>query len=113
LIAADANKQRSVPNRQWKPEEVRETATRATQEYLYLATHDDAVFGSASPVTPKFISRSDPGVQWAGAHKGRASSPMPTRVAVTVRKSAEVSDLAVGREARASIQLEVTRDLEA
>ena len=29
LIAADANKQRSVPSREWKPEEIKETATRA------------------------------------------------------------------------------------
>jgi transposase len=31
LIAADANKQRSVPNREWKLEEIKETATRAAQ----------------------------------------------------------------------------------
>jgi Transposase DDE domain len=47
-----------------------ETATRATQEYL--ATLDNAAFGAASPVTPKFISRSDPAAQWTGAHKGHA-----------------------------------------
>ena len=70
LIAADANKQRSVPSREWKPEEIKQTATRAAQEYL--ATLDDAAFGAASPVTPKFISRSDPAAQWAGAHKGHA-----------------------------------------
>ena len=70
LIAADANKQRSVPNREWKLEEIKETATRAAQEYL--ATLDDAAFGAASPVTPKFISRSDPAAQWTGAHKGHA-----------------------------------------
>ena len=45
LIAADANKQRSVPSREWKPEEIKETATRAAQEYL--ATLDDAAFGAA------------------------------------------------------------------
>jgi hypothetical protein len=33
---------------------------------------DDAAFGAASPVTPKFISRSDPAAQWTGAHKGHA-----------------------------------------
>ncbi len=38
----------------------------------YLATLDDAAFGAASPVTPKFISRSDPAAQWTGAHKGHA-----------------------------------------
>ena len=70
LIAADANKQRSVPSREWKSEEIKETATRAAQEYL--ATLDDAAFGAASPVTPKFISRSDPAAQWTGAHKGHA-----------------------------------------
>jgi transposase len=31
LIAADANKQRSVPSREWKPEEIKQTATRAAQ----------------------------------------------------------------------------------
>lgn len=29
-------------------------------------------FGAASPVTPKFISSSDPAAQWTGAHKGHA-----------------------------------------
>ena len=70
LIAADANKQRSVASHEWKPEKIKETATRAAQEYL--ATLDDAAFGAASPVTPKFISRSDPAAQWTGAHKGHA-----------------------------------------
>jgi hypothetical protein len=32
----------------------------------------DAAFGAASPVTPKFIARSDPAAQWTGAHKGHA-----------------------------------------
>jgi hypothetical protein len=70
LIAADANKQRSVPSREWKSEEIKKTASRATQEYL--ATIDNVAFGAASPVTPKFISRSDPAAQWTGAHKGHA-----------------------------------------
>ena len=51
LIAADANKQRSVPSREWKPEEVEENAVRAAREYL--ATLDDAAFGAASPVLPR------------------------------------------------------------
>jgi hypothetical protein len=37
-----------------------------------FATLDNAAFGAASPVTPKFISRSDPAAQWTGAHKGHA-----------------------------------------
>ena len=58
LIAADANKQRSVPSKDWKPEEIKDNAVRAAREYL--ATLDDAAFGAASPVTPRFVSRSDP-----------------------------------------------------
>ena len=40
-------------------------ASRAMREYL--ATLDDAAFGAASEVTPKFISPSDPAAQWTGA----------------------------------------------
>jgi hypothetical protein len=69
LIAADANKQRSVPIKDWKPE-IKENAVRAAREYL--STLDDAACGAASPVTPKFISRSDPAAKWTGAHKGHA-----------------------------------------
>jgi hypothetical protein len=69
LIAADA-KQRSVPSDEWKPEEVEDKACHAVREYL--ATLDDAAFGAASALTPKFISRSDRAAQWTGAHKGHA-----------------------------------------
>jgi transposase len=70
LIAADANKQRSVSSRDWDPAALKDGACRAAREYI--ATLDDAAFGAASPVTPKFISRSDPAAQWTGAHKGHA-----------------------------------------
>ena len=70
MIVADANKQRSVPSKDWKPEEIKESAVRTAREYL--ATLNDAAFGAASPVTPKFNSRSDPAARWTGAHKGHA-----------------------------------------
>jgi hypothetical protein len=38
----------------------------------YLDTLDQAAWGAASEVVPKFISRSDPAAQWTGAHKGHA-----------------------------------------
>src|SRR5918995_5855527 len=38
----------------------------------YLATLDDAAFGAASDVTPKFVSPSDPAAQWTGALRGPA-----------------------------------------
>jgi hypothetical protein len=38
----------------------------------YLATLDDAAFGAASEVMPKFVSPSDPAAQWTGAMRGPA-----------------------------------------
>jgi transposase len=70
LIVADANKQRSVPGNEWDKKRDAETASRAVKEYL--ATLDDAAFGAASDVTPKFISPSDPAAQWTGAMRGPA-----------------------------------------
>jgi transposase len=70
LIAADANKQRSIPGSEWQKTCDPETASRAVKEYL--ATLDDAAFGAASDVTPKFISPSDPAAQWTGAMRGPA-----------------------------------------
>jgi hypothetical protein len=61
LIEADANKPRSIPGFEWQKTCDRQTASRAMQEYL--ATHDDAVFGAASDLTPKLVSPSDPAAQ--------------------------------------------------
>jgi transposase len=70
LIVADANKQRSVPGSEWSKERNPEATSRAVREYL--ATLDDAAFGAASEVTPKFVSPSDPAAQWTGAMRGPA-----------------------------------------
>jgi transposase len=70
LIEADANRQRSIPGKDWDRERDPDRASRAVKEYL--ATLDDAAFGAASEVVPKFISRSDPAAQWTGALKGPA-----------------------------------------
>jgi transposase len=70
LIAADANKQRSIPGKDWDRNRAPEKASRAVKEYL--ATLDDAAFGAASDTTPKFISPSDPAAQWTGAMRGPA-----------------------------------------
>src|SRR5437868_1141629 len=67
LIQADANKQRSVPGHEWR---IPARATQAVKDYL--ATLDDAAFGAASAVTPKFVSPSDPAAQWTGALRGPA-----------------------------------------
>jgi transposase len=70
LIQADANKQRSVPGQEWSVADIRAKAGQAVKDYL--ATLDDAAFGAASDVRPKFISPSDPAAQWTGALRGPA-----------------------------------------
>ena len=70
LIVADANKQRSIPGSEWNKTRDPHGANRATKEYL--ATLDDAAFGAASEVTPKFVSPCDPAAQWTGAMRGPA-----------------------------------------
>jgi len=70
LIEADANRQRSIPGVEWKKQIDPVAASRAVKEYL--ATLNDAAFGAATEVQPKFVSPSDPAAQWTGALKGPA-----------------------------------------
>ena len=42
----------------------------AVREYLEVV--DDAAFGAATPVVPKFVSPADPASRWTGAHGGLA-----------------------------------------
>lgn len=66
LIEADANKQNSTPKQNWNPAQVDTAgAPRAVREYL--DTLDEAAFGAASEVQPKFTSHSDPASQWTAA----------------------------------------------
>jgi transposase len=67
LIKADANRQRGIEGDQWVPPE---KSSRAVEEYL--AVLDDAAFGAATPVEPKFISAADPAARWTGANGGLA-----------------------------------------
>ena len=85
LIAADANKQRSVEGSaetNW-PELAK--TRRSVQEYL--DTLDSAAWGSASAVTPKFIAKSDPAAQWTGAHKGHAFFAYSTNYLIDLKAS--------------------------
>ena len=70
LIAADANKQRSIAGQDWRRDRDPARSSRAVKEYL--TTLDDTAWGAASDVIPKFVSPSDPAAQWTGAHKGAA-----------------------------------------
>jgi len=70
LIKADANKQRSAAG----SEEVEWSALAESRRSVreYLDTLDEAAWGAASEVKPKFVSKSDPAAQWTGALKGHA-----------------------------------------
>lgn len=71
LIEADTNRQNSTAKEEWEPDKIKpEDAPRAVREYL--ETLDDAAFGAATPVQPKFTSHSDPASQWTAARKGPA-----------------------------------------
>ena len=97
LIVADANKQRSIPGTQWSKELDARAVSRATKEYL--ATLDDAAFGAASDVTPKFVSPSDPAAQWTGAMRGPAFFAYADNYLVDV-KSGIIMDVEASRAIR-------------
>jgi transposase len=97
LIMADANKQRSIPGPQWRKELDAQAVSRATKEYL--ATLDDAAFGAASEVTPKFVSPSDPAAQWTGAMRGPAFFAYADNYLVDV-KSGIIMDVEASRAIR-------------
>ena len=69
LIAANTNQQNSSPVSEWTPGMTDpQIAPRAVREYLVAL--DNAAFGAATPVQPKFTSHSDPASQWTAARKG-------------------------------------------
>src|SRR6204780_2443449 len=79
LIKAEANRQKGIEGEQGLPP----AATgRAVQEYL--AVLDDAAFGAATEVTPKFISPADPAARWTGAHGGQAFFAYSTNYLIDV-----------------------------
>ncbi len=67
LIKADANRQNGIEGEKGLPPEA---TGRAIEEYL--AVLDDAAFGAATDVVPKFLSPADPAARWTGAHGGQA-----------------------------------------
>jgi transposase len=79
LIKADANRQKGIEGEKGLPSE---TAGRAIDEYV--AALDDAAFGAATEVTPKFVSPSDPAARWTGAHGGQAYFAYSTNYLIDV-----------------------------
>jgi transposase len=100
MIKADANRQRSVPGAEWQ---VPEAANHAVREYL--AVLDEAAFGAATPVVPKFISHADPASRWTGANGGLAFFAYCTNYLIDL-KHAVIVDVEATTAVR---QAEVTR----
>lgn len=67
VIRADAHRQHGVASRE---ELDAQNPSRAVTEYL--AVLDDAAFGAATDVAPKFISPVDPAARWTAATSGPA-----------------------------------------
>ncbi|WGD52880.1 IS1182 family transposase [Bradyrhizobium sp. CB1650] len=82
LIKADANRQKGIEGDKGLPPEA---AGRAIDEYL--AVLDDAAFGAATEVTPKFVSPSDPAARWTGAHGGQAFFAYSTNYLIDVENA--------------------------
>ena len=99
-IPADANKARSFAAKDWSEDVARAAGSRAANEYL--ETLDDAAFGAASPVQPKFVAKSDPAAQWTRAEESRPYFAYATNYLIDTKSSvimdveatrARVSDL--------------------
>src|SRR3974390_1180879 len=82
LIKADANRQNGVEVEKGLPPEA---AGRAIDEYL--AVLDDAAFGAATEIVPKFISPADPAARWTGAHGGQAFFAYSTNYLIDVENA--------------------------
>jgi transposase len=79
LIHADAGDRNRVEGAVGLPPDA---AGRAVEEYL--AVLDDAAFGAASEVTPKFIAPADPATRWTAAHRGPAFFAYSTNYLIDV-----------------------------
>jgi hypothetical protein len=82
LIKADANRQNGIEGDKGLPPEA---SGRAVDEYL--AVLDDAAFGAATEVTPKFVSPADPAARWTGAHGGQVFFAYSTNYLIDVENA--------------------------
>ncbi len=97
LIQADANKQRSLAGSDWRAQDHTQEAPRAVREYL--ATLDEAAWGAATEVEPKFVSPSDPAAQWTGAMRGPAFFAYADNYLIDL-KAAVIVDVEASRAVR-------------
>jgi transposase len=81
MIVADAHRQRGIET----AGELDPKAKRAVAEYL--ATLDNAAFGAATPVEPKFLSPVDPAARWTASWGGPAVYAYCTNYLVDVENA--------------------------
>ncbi len=99
LIRADANRQTGGPGSHGVPPDA---DSRAVREYL--AVLDDAAFGAATPVVPKYLAPADPASRWTSAHRGPALDAYSTNYLIDL-DSAVIMDVEASTAVR---QAEVT-----
>ena len=97
LIQADANKQRSLPGAEWNEIDHSDDARHAVKDYI--ETLDDAAWGAATKVVPKFVSPADPASQWTGAQRGPAFFAYATNYMIDV-ENAVILDVEPSRAIR-------------
>ena len=99
LIKADANRQSGTDGAKGLGAEV---TNRAVEEYL--AVLDDAAFGGATAVVPKYLAPADPASRWTGANGGMAFYAYSTNYLIDL-KHAVIVDVEASTAIR---QAEVT-----
>jgi transposase len=82
LIRADANRQKGLEGSKGLSPEM---TSRAIDEYLDVL--DDAAFGAATEVTPKFISPADPAARWTAANGGLAFFAYSTNYMIDLERA--------------------------
>ena len=87
LIRADANRQTGGPGSEGLPADLNNHAVRE-----YLAVLDDAAFGAATPVVPKFLAPADPASRWTAANGGQAFYAYSTNYLIDL-KNAVIMDV--------------------
>jgi transposase len=79
LIRADASGHTRIESAAGLPPDA---ASRAVEEYL--AVLDDAAFGAATEVTPKFVAPADPAARWTARRRGPAFFAYSTNYLIDV-----------------------------
>ncbi|GAB7550863.1 hypothetical protein NRB_03580 [Novosphingobium sp. 11B] len=84
-----------------------EATNHAVNEYL--AVLDDAAFGAATPVVPKFLSPADPAARWTSAKGGQAFFAYCTNYLIDL-KNAVIMDVEASTAVRQAVDCSTADD---